>query len=152
MNAKVRLTSPYSDRLPRAGKGQSNAVENAAESLTLLPIVLSVGIARRFVSRLCRQASLPGEICDAAVLLTSEVVTNAIVHGKTLVTIAVRVTAFEVRVEVADGSLRMPAIRAAKLDDEGGRGLLIVLAVASRWGVQERVDGKTVWFEMGDAA
>lgn len=51
-------------------------------------------------------------------------------------------------VEVFDHDLRLPRIRSAGADDEGGRGLYLVDQLASRWGSRPTPDGKAVWFEI----
>ncbi|MDR2985719.1 MAG: ATP-binding protein, partial [Nocardiopsaceae bacterium] len=51
-------------------------------------------------------------------------------------------------VEVFDSDLRLPLIRLAGENDEGGRGLYLVDQLASRWGSRPTEDGKAVWFEM----
>ncbi|WP_047868838.1 SpoIIE family protein phosphatase [Nocardiopsis sp. RV163] len=51
-------------------------------------------------------------------------------------------------VEVFDNDLRLPRIRSAAADDEGGRGLYLVEQLATRWGARPTPDGKAVWFEM----
>ena len=51
-------------------------------------------------------------------------------------------------VEVFDADLRLPRIRSAAENDEGGRGLYLVDQLASRWGSRPTIDGKAVWFEM----
>ncbi len=51
-------------------------------------------------------------------------------------------------VEVLDSDLRLPRIRMAGENDEGGRGLYLVDQLASRWGSRPTDDGKSVWFEM----
>ncbi|WP_116246176.1 SpoIIE family protein phosphatase [Nocardiopsis sp. FIRDI 009] len=51
-------------------------------------------------------------------------------------------------VEVFDHDLRLPRIRSAAADDEGGRGLYLVEQLATRWGSRPTPDGKAVWFEM----
>jgi hypothetical protein len=51
-------------------------------------------------------------------------------------------------VEVFDHDLRLPRIRTAGENDEGGRGLYLVDQLASRWGSRPTRDGKVVWFEM----
>src|SRR5579875_2773383 len=50
--------------------------------------------------------------------------------------------------EVFDPDLRLPRIRAAGENDEGGRGLYLVDQLASRWGSRPTSDGKAVWFEL----
>jgi serine phosphatase RsbU (regulator of sigma subunit) len=56
--------------------------------------------------------------------------------------------AASVWVEVYDRDLRLPRIRSATADDEGGRGLYLVDQLASRWGSRPTPDGKFVWFEV----
>ena len=51
-------------------------------------------------------------------------------------------------VEVFDSDLRLPRIRMAGENDEGGRGLYLVDQLAARWGSRPTEDGKAVWFEM----
>ena len=51
-------------------------------------------------------------------------------------------------VEVFDSDLRLPRLRMAGENDEGGRGLYLVDQLASRWGSRPTEDGKAVWFEM----
>ncbi|MFC6850890.1 ATP-binding protein [Aquipuribacter hungaricus] len=112
------------------------------------------GDARRAVSRVCRQART-GAGCEAsAVLLTSEVVTNAMVHGTGVVRLAVGVDDLVVRVEVGDDSSRLPRTTPAPTGDDdgldlGGRGMGIVEALSSSWGSSVPAGGgKTVWFEV----
>jgi len=51
-------------------------------------------------------------------------------------------------IEVADSDLRLPRLRVADVDDEGGRGLYLVDALADRWGTRPLDEGKVVWFEL----
>jgi len=63
-------------------------------------------------------------------------------------TLRLRRGAETVWVEVFDTDLRLPRIRSAGENDEGGRGLYLVDQLASRWGSRPTRDGKAVWFEM----
>lgn len=100
------------------------------------------------------------ETVDSVVLLTDELVTNAVVHAQSPLRMQVRMAAGCVRVEVTDESPRLPAPRgqdgaagAAGGDGleavaEGGRGLRLVELLASRWGVDPLPVGKRIWFEV----
>lgn len=123
--------------------------------LSLTPRPDSVAEARRQVRlTLCRW-SVPADVVDTAVLITSELVTNALRFCSDQQPVQVNVTEAgdEVQLEVSDPSRTHPSLRAAAPDDENGRGLLIVRAAATRFGVRDRApNGKTVWasLEVGD--
>ncbi|MFJ8604480.1 ATP-binding SpoIIE family protein phosphatase [Streptomyces shenzhenensis] len=87
---------------------------------------------------------------DEAQLLLSEVVTNALVHADSDVDLRVRRYPHCLRVEVRDSDPH-PAInvgRPGEAQAEGGRGMMIVSALASAWGNSPSGRGKTVWFEL----
>ena len=99
--------------------------------------------ARRLVEE--HAAGLPPERLDAAVLLVSELVTNALVHGEGEILLELGMDGDVLRVEIGDRGRRAPHIREDPGAD-GGWGLRLVEAMARRWGVR---DGATsVWFEI----
>jgi anti-sigma regulatory factor (Ser/Thr protein kinase) len=116
--------------------------------LTLPPELPSVRAARRFVQERCDGLGLSDERCDDALLLTSELVTNAVLHGRSEVCVEVTASAELVRIAVLDENSRHPAPVREDHDALDGRGLALVDAVASRWGVDDRPMGKSVWFEL----
>ncbi|MER7049535.1 ATP-binding protein [Streptomyces jumonjinensis] len=84
------------------------------------------------------------DLTDAATLVVSELVTNAIQHaGGGPVSLSVEHHPCELLVEVTDGSQVVPVPRQAGDDDESGRGLFLIAAMAEAWGVSE--DGGTKW-------
>jgi anti-sigma regulatory factor (Ser/Thr protein kinase) len=90
-------------------------------------------------------------MADEEELLVSEVVTNGLVHGDSDVHVVVRRYPDRVRVEVRDSDPhRARAVTMPRQEDEaeGGRGLMIVSALASAWGNSPSGRGKTVWFEL----
>jgi anti-sigma regulatory factor (Ser/Thr protein kinase) len=106
------------------------------------------GAARRFVRRVL-EATDAEVALDTAELLTSELVTNAVVHVGSSSELVITTMDGGVRVEVTDHDGRLPAIETAGADATHGRGLAIVDALADAWGVDGRADnGKTVWFEL----
>ncbi len=122
---------------------------DADVQVTELPLdPVSAGQARRFVS-----AALDGwalaDLTDDAVLLTSEVVTNALLHT-TSSHIRLRLVLLDdgVRVEVEDMSEVLPCARDSSRSATTGRGLALVEAAARSWGTRPGDHGKTVWFEI----
>lgn len=83
---------------------------------------------------------------DDLLLVTSELVTNAVMHAGTASDLEVRLTPEEVEVRLSDGDPRVPRRRTLLGAVAGqGRGLTLLSALSSRWGVDRRTDGKTVW-------
>ena len=115
----------------------------------LTPHPTSVGAARRFVRDVLMSRQVSDGVVDTVELLTSEVVTNAIVHGRSGPQLAVEVDDDVVRVAVRDQSLEVPVRRLGQVDDVSGRGVVIVEEMASAWGVEQENNGaKRVWFEV----
>ncbi|MFC9746720.1 ATP-binding protein [Streptomyces niveus] len=88
---------------------------------------------------------------DDILLRVSELATDAVRHGVPVGgALLVKVGADEhrVRAECHDANRRRPRLRHPADDDQTGRGLLLVEAIASRWGTDERPFGKYVWFEL----
>ena len=113
------------------------------------PELASPAAARAFVRSELEQQAVPEPPLETAILLTSELVSNALLHARTEVDLLLIMAASGVRVEVHDGSARQPRPPSpASLDSTTGRGLLMVEALAGRWGVDGTGDGKTVWFEL----
>jgi anti-sigma regulatory factor (Ser/Thr protein kinase) len=118
------------------------------ERLDLLPVPAAAGEARRFVEGFCRDAHLDEEVSATAVLLTSELVTNAIIHGRTPSMLQVSSPPGLLRVLVRDDNPTSPVPGHPGPDRPGGRGLLLVELMSSAWGFEPSPVGKSVWFEM----
>ena len=87
---------------------------------------------------------------DTAILLLSEVVTNAVRYADGEILITVTTEGHTLRAAVHDGSANLPIPRPS--DETGGLGLLLIDQLSDRWGVHEHPgDGKTVWFELDDS-
>lgn len=105
--------------------------------------------ARRFVRAALESVETEPVVVETAELLTTELVTNAIVHVGCKSQLFIRAVGGVVRVEVTDPDDRLPSMAAPSTDALNGRGLIIVNGLASAWGVEATEDrGKTVWFEL----
>ncbi len=104
--------------------------------------------ARRQVQAAIRAWGLPVDP-DVAILLTSELVTNAIRHEVTgVVTLAVTCSAGQLRVDVHDTSRCLPMLVDASADAEAGRGLMLVATLSDEWGYYRTPAGKAVYFTL----
>lgn len=108
---------------------------------------ISAARARQLVTDALRRSRCEA-LADVAELLVSELVTNAILHARTDVTVRVDVDTARLRVEVRDETLVEPQLRRYREDATTGRGMFLVETLASRWGSQAHQGGKAVWFEL----
>jgi len=115
--------------------------------VTLPSVPESAGRARELVTSTCWQWGV-GELADDIALVVTELVANAVRHAGTDLTLRLVRLDSGVRLEVADRSTRPLRPREAGLVDEGGRGLLLVDALSTRYGVETDSDGKLVWAEL----
>ncbi|MBT2382037.1 ATP-binding protein [Streptomyces sp. ISL-11] len=147
------------------GGPRRSQVGEAADTYQLsAPAVRSSArVVREFVAAALAASGHRGVIDDARICV-SDAVANVVQHANVPV-LAVEVIAYWDRVVIAvrdDDLAGQPAPRAARLDDEGGRGLMLIGRLAHRWGVMWLWDetphpdpepvGKRVWFELRNAA
>jgi anti-sigma regulatory factor (Ser/Thr protein kinase) len=85
---------------------------------------------------------------DDALLITGELVTNAILHGRPPVELRLRRNPDHLRIEVDDNAAAIPRKLRPTPADDHGRGLQLTAAVAHRWGTRPLRDGKSVWCEL----
>jgi anti-sigma regulatory factor (Ser/Thr protein kinase) len=115
-------------------------------ALELLGNPPSVRKARVFTSDVLVAEGVEASVIEVAVLLVSELVTNAI-HGHGMICLTVDTDARSIRIEVEEG--RAPPIRRPAPEDEVvARRLLVVDEFASAWGTERRATHKRVWFEI----
>ncbi len=98
----------------------------------------------------CREHAL--DVLDDALLLISELVTNAVRHSVPPILLAIECADTSLHVRARDGSPVLPARREVGIESEGGRGMTLVELLTSTWGVAPVADdygvGKEVWFEL----
>jgi anti-anti-sigma factor len=102
------------------------------------------GLARSAVAEFCQQIGVREH--DAAQLVASELVTNAVVHARTTMDLTLRFVAPLLHIAVRDRADGVPRLSGI-IDEssESGRGLLLVDALATRWGSLVPHNGKVVW-------
>ncbi|MFI9569417.1 SpoIIE family protein phosphatase [Streptomyces rishiriensis] len=150
---------PHQRRDPDGGGALSadnrprSSVITARAAASFEPVGRSVATARSFV-RDTLQGWGFADIIDDAVVLTSELVTNAVVHAGTHADVLCLRSDDGVRVEVADRypereiPLQGSLATMGNPDREGGRGLQLCAAIAARWGVEYTPTHKQVWFRL----
>ena len=87
-------------------------------------------------------------LLDTAMLLTTELVTNAVIHAHSAVNVTIRRSIDSLRVEVADSGGGALQMRAPSMESTNGRGLQLMEALAAAWGTSAFEAGKLVWFEL----
>jgi anti-sigma regulatory factor (Ser/Thr protein kinase) len=106
----------------------------------------SAGLTRGFTAGVLQGAGWAQQV-DTAVLLVSELVTNAIRHARGPCALVVSFAEDSVELSVEDGDPRLPVARGATGYEEDGRGLLLLDALAESWGARPLpAGGKAIWF------
>ncbi|HQY33548.1 ATP-binding protein [Actinotalea sp.] len=111
----------------------------------------SVAVGRHWVVRAVVERGVTGMANQVVELLSSELLANAVLHGPDggAIGVQVRYSTTVLRVSVSDAGLSTPVVLHNEPSAPNGRGMAIVEAMSSRWGVDEHSDGgKTVWFEL----
>ena len=135
-------------RYGHAGHGRTAAARRHLQ-LTLPACGLPVWLARQ-VTREVLAAWQLAHVEETAVLLVSELVTNALRHACDTGAIGLELTSAGtwLRVEVQDGDPRWRFSRRPADCDESGFGFVLVDSLAGRWGVRRVSAGKAVWAEL----
>ncbi|MFE7316664.1 ATP-binding protein [Streptomyces sp. NPDC057555] len=154
-----RLAPPDEDRDDERDEesdrewGEGGGAEPYASGVAAFPggALASAGAARRFVRETARSWRLPPEAADALETIAGELAANALEHSRSrYIVVAVACADRMVRVGVTDEGEGWTVVREEPgAEQERGRGLLIVGAVADRWGTRPAdAGGHTVWAEV----
>ncbi len=130
---------------------QSTSAGQGAEQVRVLPDSMDAArVARQWLAH--DVAGVPDELAGDAILLTSELVSNATRYGRPEVLVSVRVAPTSLHVAVTDQASTMPVFpdRPAGVTQQSGRGLFLVVSLATAWGVTPHPSGsgKAVWFTL----
>jgi anti-sigma regulatory factor (Ser/Thr protein kinase) len=125
------------------------AVRPLRESWTVWRLPEAVRHARRFTGRTLRSWGVSRDTIDVALLVVSELVTNALVHTDGQVRLDMSLVNHRLRLAVTDASPRSP-VKPTNIGWEatGGRGILLVEAVSEDWGTVPVSGGKQVWADL----
>ena len=123
-------------------------VARHAFRMPLLADLTASASARAVIENVIRAWRVPVD-ADVAVLLTSELVTNAIRHeqGDTI-TVVITCAYGQLHVDVHDTSCTLPVPMDGPPDAETGRGLVLVASLSSSWGYYRTTTGKAVYFTL----
>ena len=127
--------------------GTAAGPEPATAHIGLPANLSAAGLARQFLRDILPGWSLAA-LVDSAMLLTTELVTNAVIHARSPVGVTVKLAEGRLRVEVADQGPGALIMRQPVPGDMHGRGLRLIEALSSAWGTSSDEQGKLVWFEL----
>jgi anti-sigma regulatory factor (Ser/Thr protein kinase) len=112
------------------------------------PELVAPGDARQRLAPVLGAWGLSGQQSADALLLMSELVSNAVEHARTPLELRVSFTGISVLIEVSDDSQAGPELRPKDSSELRGRGLQFVDALARAWSWRPNGNGKTVWAEI----
>ena len=152
----ARVLDTALDLLPVGNRGDDVAVlavhvpptqEMSARRVTrTLPAQpMSVPLARSWTAGWLAVSPVPPDQADVVLLVVSEMVTNAVRQGDGPVRVTLEATDSSLLIEVFDRGHRLPRLNDSPPDSTSGRGLHLIDTVCDAWGVNEELEGKTVW-------
>ena len=129
---------------------EEKTIESGARASAIFPpLGTTPRQARAFVRAIFADWHITDPL-DDVLLLTTELVTNGVVHAGTDVEVVIETTGVSLIVSVGDrySARQLPTVVTAPPEmSESGRGLLLIRSIANRWGVEHSATGKAVWFE-----
>jgi anti-sigma regulatory factor (Ser/Thr protein kinase) len=104
---------------------------------------------RQWIRDMLHASGVTSEVLGDTLLVVNELVMNAVVHAATPIVVSLEYSRNTCRCSVRDRSSTGPMPRIVERADGSGRGLRLVNAIASAWGVERSATGTTVWAEIG---
>lgn len=120
------------------------------EELKLPALATAASSGRTFITAYCIRHGVSPTAAENAVLITSELIGNAYLHAGSGTQVNVSFQDRILRVEVSDTSTVQPRLGTEWTDGTAGRGVMIMDALAQRWGVFAHPAGKSIWFELNE--
>jgi anti-sigma regulatory factor (Ser/Thr protein kinase) len=141
----LRPDEPDDDIALLLARAISAPDESMSAALDVVGDETVVRSTRHFVADRLSAWQVPHLLQDEVVLLVSELVTNAVIHGRAPIQLRMRKSSDSLVLEVRDSALHLPRRLRPTSDDEHGRGLQLVSLLADRWGTRPTPEGKSVW-------
>ncbi|MFF2554918.1 MEDS domain-containing protein [Nocardia sp. NPDC058058] len=131
-----------------SGTASANLSEHHLDTI-YPPVPEAVPAARRLVTDQLQAWGHPAQFVDDAALVVSELVANAVIHAGTMFRVSITRSDTSVTITTEDLSSNQPALNPHRArTSTGGRGLLLIAAISSRWGIDPVPHGKRVWSEI----
>jgi anti-anti-sigma regulatory factor len=140
---QVPLHLPVCDTFDEAIQHALDRPPHLRDKLSLAPTPAAAAQARAFTAGTCTRWALQ-EMAGIAVVLVNELVTNAVTHAKTPLTLRLELFGGQLTIAVQDQSPR-PARRLQPVDGHAQHGLTLVASLAKAWGCRQEPGGKVVW-------
>jgi anti-sigma regulatory factor (Ser/Thr protein kinase) len=139
------------ERLSAAGGSLADQGADVLE-LALPARASSAGDARRALAGYCRSLCVPAGLTEVGVLVTSELVTNAVLHARTpfLMWAEYDAPAAQLGLAVVDGEASLPTLVPMDTELDGGRGIAMIDLLGATWGLVRTSMGKIVWVTIND--
>jgi len=120
-------------------------VDELSHSVAVSSDLAAIGQVRDEVQQVLMSWGAAASVVEDVVLIVSELVTNALLHGRPPVELRLRNSPVHLILEVEDGATYLPRRMRPTPDDEHGRGLQLATLLTHRWGTRPTRDGKVVW-------
>ena len=126
--------------------------ERARAELGMPPDLGAPAYVRQWLRDMLHGSGVTTDVLGDTLLVVDELVTNSIVHAATPMVVTLEYSRNACRCSVRDGCANGPLPRLVERADGSGRGLRLVNAIATTWGVERSAAGTTVWAEIGSGA
>ncbi|MFI8828800.1 ATP-binding protein [Streptomyces sp. NPDC053431] len=151
--AATRAATVASAQDDRQGTNPRDALPTMPSTFqaTFLPAPERVSGIRQSAAIFLRTSGVPDQTVDDVVLLVSELVTNAVTHGRGEVSLRALAANGRVAITVSTESKERAVVREAGLEDESGRGMFLVAALADTWGIASGMTWCVLRYEPADS-
>jgi anti-sigma regulatory factor (Ser/Thr protein kinase) len=123
--------------------------DQAHAELSMLPNGAAPAHARQWLRDMLTGFGPSSELLEDTIVVVDELVTNAVIHAATPILVVLEYSPDRCHCSVTDKCVEGPLPRLVERADGTGRGLRLVRAIATEWGIERSAAGTTVWAEIG---